>query len=111
MSTAMQALATEKFTLADIRNGKSIRAYAQSMIRHARSAEMTSEANQLIAIWNGLDLPIRIQIPMPTSTSLRKFLEEIDNKEPIFVEMANRREDQSRSRLNQRSTKNRVSSP
>jgi hypothetical protein len=62
---AMTALATERFTMADIRAGKNLRGFAQAMMRHAKAAEMTSIYNQLLAVWNGLDVPIQTQISMP----------------------------------------------
>jgi hypothetical protein len=94
VATAVTALAEEKFTLTEIRAGKNVRSFIQAMFWHAKAAEMSSTYNQLVAMWNGLDLPLRMQITMPTiATTTRKFMEELDAKEPIFIEMANRNRD------------------
>jgi hypothetical protein len=45
VAVAMQALTSDKFTLVDIRAGKNLRGFAQSMFRHAKAAEMTSKFN------------------------------------------------------------------
>jgi hypothetical protein len=84
VAVAMQALTSDKFTLVDIRAGKNLRGFAQSMFRHAKAQEMTSEFKQLMVVWNGLDLPLRMQIAMPTSAStVRRFLEELYAKSPF----------------------------
>ena len=88
---ALQALATSRFTLADIRAGKSLRGFAQEMIRNARAAEMTSAYNQLLSVWNGLDVPLQMLIPLPDADmTLLQFFTEVDKKEPIFYNMAHR---------------------
>ncbi|RFU29808.1 hypothetical protein B7463_g6527, partial [Scytalidium lignicola] len=84
-------MSEQKFTFGDIRAGKSIRLYAQSMFKHAKAAEMTSTYNQLLTVWNGLDVQLRVHVPMPTpATSMSAFLQELDAKGPIFNEMAQR---------------------
>ena len=87
----LQALATSRFTLADIRAGKSLCRFAQEMIRNARAAEMTSAYNQLLSVWNGLDVPLQMLIPLPDAdTTLLQFFTEVDKKEPILYNMAHR---------------------
>jgi hypothetical protein len=49
-AVAMTALATKRFTMADIRPGKNLRGFAQAMMMHAKAAEMTLVYNQLLAV-------------------------------------------------------------
>ena len=88
-TVAVQHLQTEKYTMADARGSKSPRAYVQSVIRHARAAELTSTFNQLTVAWNNLGLEFRRDIPEPTSsTTLAQFLDQVDVKSNIWFEMA-----------------------
>ena len=62
-SVALQAITTSQFTLADIWAGKTLQAFAQEVVHNAKTAEMTSTYNQLLSMWNGLNVPIQTQIP------------------------------------------------
>ncbi|RFU25739.1 hypothetical protein B7463_g10598, partial [Scytalidium lignicola] len=88
---ALKALADQRYTFAEIRAGKSIRLYVQSMFKHSKAAGMATVYNQLLAVWNGLDIAMRLHVTMPRpDTSMSDFLRELDSKMPIFKEMAYR---------------------
>ena len=88
-TVAVQHLQTEKYTMTDARNGKSPRTYVQSIMRHAKAAELTSSFNQLTVAWNNLGLEFRRDIPEPTpATTLGQFLDQVDSKANIWFEMA-----------------------
>ena len=88
-SVAVRHLQTERYSMADARNGKSPRAYVQAVLRHAKAAEFSSTYNQLTVAWNNLALEFRRDIPEPTSaTTLGQFLEQVDTKSSIWFEMA-----------------------
>ena len=88
-SMALQAIATSRFTLADIWARKTLQAFTQEMVHNAKAAEMTSTYNQLLSMWNRLDILIQTQIPMPeASTTFQQFFGVVDQREPILYNMA-----------------------
>jgi hypothetical protein len=56
------------------------------MFKHAKADEMSSIYNQLLTMWNGLDLLLQLHIPMPTATTtVTEFLETFPVRCPLFV--------------------------
>ena len=109
-SVALLALQTEKYTWADARAAKSLRAYAQSMFRHAKAAQMESVYNQLLCVWNGLDLSFQVLVDEPTpSTTMAQFLDSLDSKSHIIHRLAER--SSYFARAGQRSTGQRTNKP
>ena len=63
--------------------------FTQEMVCNAKAAEMTSTYNQLLSMWNGLDVLIQTQIPMPeASMTFQQFFGVVDQREPILYSMA-----------------------
>ena len=88
-SVALQAITTSRFTLADIWAGKTLQAFTQEMVHNAKAAEMTSTYNQLLSMWNRLNILIQTQIPMPeASMTFQQFFRVVDQREPILYNMA-----------------------
>ena len=87
-SNALHALQVEKYTIADARERKSPRIYAQSLFRHAKAAQMTSVYNQLMIAWNNLDWRFRVHVPeLKEDTTIQDFLDALDSKASIWKEM------------------------
>jgi hypothetical protein len=90
-SIALRALISSRFTFSDIRSGKTIRTHVQEMLRFARSSGFENEFNTLLLIHNSLDTPLRGHINEPTeTTTLSQFLNAIDAKWSLWLDMAHR---------------------
>jgi hypothetical protein len=63
---ALAALTNERFTMADLCSGKSIRAFVQRIFRYSRSIGQDSTFKNLIHAWNALDPQIQLHIKCPT---------------------------------------------
>jgi hypothetical protein len=88
---ALRALISSRFTFSDIRSGKTIRTHVQEMLRFARSSGFENEFNTLLLIHNSLDTPLRGHINEPTeTTTLSQFLNAIDAKWSLWLDMAHR---------------------
>ena len=88
-AVALQAITTSRFTLADIQARKTLQAFTQEMVHNAKAAEMTSTYNQLLSMWNRLNILIQTQIPMPeASMTFQQFFRVVDQREPILYNMA-----------------------
>lgn len=88
-ATALEHLKADHYTMADARQGRAPREFAQNMMRYAKAAHMDSVYNQITLIWSNLALEFRQQIPEPTtSTTLSQFIDQLDSKESIWLAMA-----------------------
>lgn len=68
-------------------------AFIQQMLHLAKSAEMTSVYNQLYLIWNQFDVNLRRDIPESrSSTTIGQFLNQVDSKTSIWLEMSQRQQ-------------------
>ncbi len=86
---ALASLQQSRYTMTDAQSGKDPRLFAQDIFRSAKAANMESIHNQLTIAWNNLDWRFRANIPEPTATtSVRKFLEQLDSMSDIWHEMA-----------------------
>lgn len=46
--------------------------------------------NQLLSVWNSIDVQMRLHIPMPTeTTTMTALLQDLDARMPVFEELAN----------------------
>ena len=89
---ALANLQKAKYSMSDAKNRKDPRSFIQDIIRHSKAANLTSVHNQLIMAWNNLDWEFRLHIPEPTATTtVRKFLEELDGQADMWFEMARHR--------------------
>ena len=66
---AIEHLTQEKYTYEDARNNRDIAGYVQTIIRHAKDVDFTSEYNQLNFVWTNLDPRLRFNLPQPMKTS------------------------------------------
>ena len=83
-STALATVTRERYTMDDARRRREPNEYAQTIIRAARSAEMSSY-NQIYLIYNGLDLEFRRDLHTPSgATDMHSFLNEIEEKKEIW---------------------------
>lgn len=91
-SIATASLLREKYTMYDAQQQREPREYAQKIIRHAKSAELTSIFNQLNVIYNGIDVEFRQVLKKPTNTTnLDTYLQEMDDMKEIWWTIARKR--------------------
>jgi hypothetical protein len=88
-SQALMKLADTTFSPTDVRAGKSVRGFAQSIFRYAQAAEITSAFNQITQAWSKLSPQLRRDIPEPTpDTTITEFLGVLEAKEAIWKDIA-----------------------
>ena len=85
---SLQRLMNEKYTLADARNRREPTSYVQSLLSHARSAEMENTLNQLDLAWTNLDAELQRDIPEPTErTTITEFQSQLDRMKPVWFRL------------------------
>ena len=95
-SVALSQLVGQTYSLHDIKH-TSPRAFIQQMLHLAKSAEFHSTYNQLTLLWNQFAVNLRRDLPEPQpSTTIGQFLEQVDTKTPIWMELAYRQSPQQR---------------
>ena len=95
-AVALSQLVGQTYTLNDMRYS-SPRAFIQHMLHVAKSAEIHSTHNQLTMIWNQFAVNLRIHIPEPqASTTIGQFMEQVDSKTAMWLEMAQKSHQQQR---------------
>ena len=68
------------------------------MLHYAKAAKLNSIYNQLTLIWNRFHYTLRRDLSEPkVSTTMQRFLEDIDAKTSIWYEMADRQADRQAS--------------
>ena len=88
-SQALMKLADTTFSSSEVRAGKSVRSFAQSIFRYAQAAEITSTFNQITQAWSKLSPQLRRDIPEPTpTTTITEFLVLLEAKEAIWKDIA-----------------------
>ncbi|KAM0801511.1 hypothetical protein BDR22DRAFT_888412 [Usnea florida] len=93
-AVALSQLVGQTYTLNDILYA-SPRAFIQHMLHLAKSAEMHSTHNQLTLIWNQFAVNLRRDLPEPTpSTTVGQFMDQVDSKTAIWLEMAQKQQRQ-----------------
>ena len=98
----IEAFTTEHYTIQDTTRNKLPRDYAQSVIRLGKSAELPLY-NQLLQIWNGLDVDFQLHVAKPTrDTKMGEFLRELDDKKDSWWKLAAVRAESSSSRREQK---------
>ena len=86
---ALQSLNALNYSIRDVCAGRSPRAFAQQVFRHARAANIDSVFNQLTMAWSHLDVWLRCDVPEPTEdTTITQFLDQIESKAGIWTDMA-----------------------
>ena len=93
-SVALSQLVGQTYSLTDMKF-TSPRAFIQQMLHLAKSAEFHSTYNQLTLLWNQFAVNLRRDIPEPRSTTtISQFLEQVNSKTPIWMELAQRQSQQ-----------------
>ena len=89
-AVALSQLVGQTYSLQDIKH-TSPRAFIQQMLHLAKSAEFHSTYNQLTLLWNQFAVNLRRDLPEPQPhTTVGQFLEQVDCKTPIWMELAQR---------------------
>lgn len=95
MSSALDHLTREIYTLNDAGSRRDPASYVQSVSKYAVQAGITDEHAQATWAWNHLDVDLQVSIPPPTSTTtLRQFTEELDNRKELWHRIHQQKESQ-----------------
>ena len=85
---AQDALDRCAYTLQDVKNGRTPRAYVQDIIRHAKATGLPLY-NQLLLAYTKIHYKLRVHLTEPTTTTtLASFLEQLDSKTNAFYDIA-----------------------
>ena len=88
LAKALEIFSNERFTLDDARCSREPRDFAQTIIQAGKCAQL-SVYNQLLQVWNALDVEFRRDMQQPEpDTRLSSFLEELDTRKDIWWELA-----------------------
>ena len=86
-SVALQNFMSTKFTVSMARAGISVVQYFSTKLRLAKEAGFDNVHQQLLAVWNGIDIEIREQIDEPDEhTSIDRFRRKLEDKERLWKE-------------------------
>jgi hypothetical protein len=86
-SVALQNFMNTKYTMAMVNSGVSVIQYFSTKLRLAKEAGFDNVHQQLLAVWNGLDVSIREHIDEPDEdTSIDRFRRALENKERLWRE-------------------------
>jgi hypothetical protein len=86
-SVALQNFMTTKYTIPMAVSGASMIQYFSTKLRLAREAGIIGVHQQLLAVWNGLDVDIREHIPEPDEdTTLERFRKSLEERERLWKE-------------------------
>jgi hypothetical protein len=86
-SVALQNFMSTRYTLSMAMSGTSMIQYFSTKIRLAKEAGLDNVYQQLLAVWNGLDVDIREHIPEPDEdTTMEKFRRSLEERERLWKE-------------------------
>ena len=89
---ALQALQTERYIMKNVRSERTFRAYVQDIMRHVKTIEFSFLYNQMLIVWNNLNLKFRMQIFESTVNIIFKFFFDfLNSKAIIWAEMTSKR--------------------
>ena len=89
-AVALSQIVSQTYSLSDIRH-TSPRAFVQQMLHLAKSAGIDSRYTRLTLIWNRFAVNLRRDIPEPRpSTTISQFLNQVDSKTSIWMELSQR---------------------
>lgn len=87
-SVALSALINKRCTLADVRAGRELSIYIQSIVTNAKDAKFDTAFQQLTWAWRNLDPVLKRDIKQPNEdTTLTAFLEEVESKKEVWQEV------------------------
>ena len=93
MSSALDQLTRQVYTLSDAGSRRDPASYVQSVSKYAIQAGISDEHAQATWAWNHLDVELQASIPPPTSqTTLRQFTEELDNRKELWHRLQQQKE-------------------
>lgn len=96
IASTLQKLQSEHYNIADARDDKSFKTFAQNIFRHAKAAKMTFVHNQLTFVWNNLTLDFCQHISeFTSSTHMSIFLNQLNVKINIWQKMTRQDREQS----------------
>jgi len=86
-SVALQNFMATRYTLSMATSGISMIQYFSTKIRLAKEAGFSDVYQQLLAVWNGLDIEVREHIPEPDEdTTVEKFRKSLEERERLWKE-------------------------
>jgi transposase InsO family protein len=86
-SVALKNFMTTQYTLSMAMSGVSMIQYFSTKLRLAKEAGFTDVHQQLLAVWNGLDIDIREKIPEPDDkTTIEMFRKNLEERERLWKE-------------------------
>ena len=89
IGVALAHLTAEKYTLADARNKREPSGYVQTVIRHAKSANINNVENQLTFAYQGIAADLRAFVDPPSATmSMSSFIQILKLKKNTWFEMS-----------------------
>ena len=95
MSSALDQLTRQVYTLGDAGSRRDPASYVQSVSKYAVQAGISEEHAQATWAWNHLEVELQATIPPPTSqTTLREFTEELDNRKELWHRLNQQKESQ-----------------
>ncbi len=85
VSSVLQNIQKNKYIITDVYKGKLLWIFAQKLFWHTKAAEMMSVYNQLIIVWNNLDLKFWVHMPEPQPTIIMsQFLKLLNSKTSLW---------------------------
>ena len=88
---ALHNLTTEKYSVHDARTRREPAAYVQTILRHAKSANIDNAENQLTFAYQGIAAELRAFVDPPTSTTtVASFIQTLELKKDTWFEMNHR---------------------
>ena len=95
MSSALDQLTRQVYTMSDAGTRRDPASYVQSVSKYAIQAGISDEHAQATWAWNHLDVELQASIPPPTAqTTLRQFTEDLDNRKELWHRLHERKESQ-----------------
>jgi len=86
-SVALQNFMNTRFTMTMVQSGVSVVQYFSTKLRLAKEAGFDNVHQQLLAVWNGLDISIREHIDEPDEdTSIDRFRRKLEDKGRLWRE-------------------------
>ena len=93
ISVTLQAMQTKKYIMTNARNDRILKIYVQKILRHVKATKFQFIYNQLMMIWNNLNINFRAQIfEFKFNISLKNFIKSLNEKTNIWQQMTFRRE-------------------
>lgn len=84
MAEVLQSLNTLNYSIWDVCAGHSPQAFTQQVFHYARAVNIDSVFNQLMIVWQHLDVWLQYDVPEPIlETTITEFLDQVESKAGI----------------------------